>query len=131
MFVIHTIDDDRIPSLEYLPAAAITPKIGVALKQSSGQLAVCSGTTKPDYICVTERAAAVAAGTLIPVIRVNEDTVFETEFSASASEIKLGNKVTIASDGARVTATTASGVAEVVYIEDSASGGMCRVRFSD
>ena len=80
MFVIHTIDDDRIPGLEYLPAAAITPKIGVALKQSSGQLAVCSGTTKPDYICMTERAAAVAAGTLIPVIRVNEDTVFETEF---------------------------------------------------
>lgn len=130
MFLIHTVDDGRVPPMEYLPAGAIQPKVGLALTQSDGLLAVCTGTTKPSYICMTETAAAVASGTVIPVIRVDKDTVFETEFSASASSIKLGNKVTIASDGLRVTATTTSGVAEVVEILDSSEGGKCRVRFA-
>lgn len=129
MFLIHKIDDGRNAPLEFLPISAIQPKVGLALTQSSGKLAVCSGTTKPTYICMTETAAAVAAGTIVPVVRVDSDMVFETEFSASAAAINLGDKVTIASDGLRVTATTTSGVAEVVEILDSASGGACRVRF--
>ena len=56
--------------------------------------------------------------------------VFETTFSAAATSVKLGNKVTLhASDGMSVTATTTDGVAEVVYMDGTASGSMCRVRF--
>ena len=41
------------------------------------------------------------------------------------------NKVTLhAASGLQVTATTASGVAEVVYMDGTASGSMCRVRFA-
>ena len=130
MFLWHMMDDGRIPPFEYLPAGAITPKVGLALTQSDGLLAVASGTTKPSYICMAQADAALTSGTVIPVIRVDGDIVFETEFSASASSIKLGNKVTLASDGLRVTATTSSGVAEVVYMDGTASGSMCRVRFS-
>ena len=129
MFLIHSIDDGHDAPLAYLPAGAITPKVGLALTQSSGLLAVASGTTKPSYICMTQRAAAVTSGTVIPVIRVGGDMIFETVFSASASSIKLGDKVTIASDGLRVTATTTSGVAEVVGMDGTASGSTVRVRF--
>ena len=129
-FVPYSTEEGRVQPWEYLPCSAITPKIGMALVQSSGNLAIATGTTKPTYICMTERASAVSAGDIIPVIRVDHDIVFETEFSASASSIKLGDKVTLhASDGMSVTATTSSGVAEIVYMDGTASGSMCRVRF--
>lgn len=121
---------NHVPDFEYLPCSAITPKIGMALTQTTGNLAIATGTTKPTYISMCEKSAACTAGDIIPVIRIEDDMVFETNFSASASSIKLGNKVTLhAADGMQVTATTSSGVAEVVYMDGTASGSMCRVRF--
>lgn len=129
-FKIHKIDDGRIPGIEYLPCGAITPKVGMALVQSTGNLAIATGTTAPTYISMCEKDSACTAGDIIPVIRVSKDMVFETTFSAAATSIKLGNKVTLhASDGMSVTATTTDGVAEVVYMDGTASGSMCRVRF--
>ena len=128
-FLIHSVEHGRVPAFEYLPCSAITPKVGMALVQSGGNLALASGATKPAYISMIEKETACAAGDIIPVIRVDEGIVFETESSAAFTNIKLGNKVTLASDGLRVTATTTDGMAEVVHIEDTASGGMVRVRF--
>lgn len=129
MFMVHQTDDGRVPGIEYLPASAITPKIGMALTQTSGNLAVASGTTAPTYISMCDRDSACTAGDLIPVIRVLPDMIFETTFSAAATAVTLGQKVTINTDGLSVTATTTSGVAEVVYMDGTASGSMCRVRF--
>lgn len=130
-FMLHSTDDGRIPPIEYLPCAAITPKVGMALTQSSGNLAIATGTTKPTYISMVEKSAAVTAGTIIPCFRIDPDMIFETTFSASASDVVLGDKVTLhASSGMQVTATESSGVAEVVYKAGSSSGDMCRVRFS-
>lgn len=129
-FKIYKTDDGRIPGIEYLPCSAITPKVGMALVQSSGNLAIATGTTAPTYISLCEKDSACTAGDIIPVIRVSKDMVFETTFSAAATSVKLGNKVTLhASDGMSVTATTTDGVAEVVYMDGTASGAMCRVRF--
>lgn len=129
-FKIYKTDDGRIPGIEYLPCSAITPKVGMALVQSSGNLAIATGTTAPTYISMCEKDSACTAGDIIPVIRVQKDMVFETNFSAAAASINLGDKVTLhASDGMQVTATTTSGVAEVVYMDGTASGSMCRVRF--
>ena len=129
-FKIHKIDDGRIRGIEYLPCGAITPKVGMALVQSAGDLAIATGTTAPTYISMCEKDSACTAGDIIPVIRVSKDMVFETTFSAAATSIKLGSKVTLhASDGMSVTATTTDGVAEVVYMDGTASGSMCRVRF--
>lgn len=131
MFLLHSTDDGRVPSIEYLPCSAITPKVGMALTQTSGNLAIATGTTKPTYISMVEKASACTAGDIIPVFRIDPDMIFETSFSASASSIKLGDKVTLhASSGAQVTATTTSGVAEVVYMDGTSSGDMCRVRFA-
>lgn len=118
---------------EYLPAGAITPKVGMALIQSGGNLAVASGTNRPAYISMTERETALTAGEIIPVIRVDEDTIYETTNSAAFTSVKRGDKVTLhASDGLQVTATTNNGVAEVVDFDDAAkagAGGVVHVRF--
>lgn len=128
-FKVHSVDGGRVPGIEYLPCSAITPKIGMALTQTGGNLALATGNNAPTYISMCEKSAACTAGDIIPVIRVLPDMVFETTFNASAASINLGDKVTLASDGLRVTATTSSGVAEVVYMDGTASGSMCRVRF--
>lgn len=128
-FKFYSTDDNRVPGIEYLPASAITPKVGMALTQSGGQLALASGTTAPTYLSMCEKDSACTAGDIIPVIRVNRDMIFETTFAAAATSIKLGDKVTLHTDGEQVTATTTNGVAEVVYMDGTASGSMCRVRF--
>jgi len=130
-FKVHSTDDGRVPGIEYLPCGAITPKAGMALMQSSGNLAIATGTNKPTYISMCERETACTAGELIPVMRVQPDMIFETNWSAAASSVKLGSKVTLhASDGMQVTATTTDGVAEVVGIDGTAVGDTVRVRFA-
>lgn len=128
-FLIHSTDDHRAAHLEYLPCSAITPKVGMAMVMSSGNLVAASGATKPQYICMTERKTACTAGEIIPVVRVQADMIIETSFSVAASAVKLGNKVTISTDGTQVTATTTDGVAEVIYMDGTAAGDLCRVRF--
>ena len=128
-FKIYSTDDNRVPGIEYLPASAITPKVGMALTQTTGQLALATGTTAPTYISMCEKDSECTAGDIIPVIRVGKDMILETTFVAAATSIKLGDKVTLHTDGLQVTATTTNGVAEVVYMNDTASGSMCRVRF--
>ena len=127
-FLIHSVEGGYIPSWEYLPAGAITPVVGMALYQNAGNLALASGTTKPTYVSMTERTAALTAGDIIPVVQVNEDIIWKTEWSAAATSIKRGQKVTIATDGLRVTATTTGGVAQVVDFDGTAVGDKVRVR---
>ena len=125
-FLIQQVDGGRVPGIEYLPCSAITPKVGMALVQSGGNLAIASGTTAPTYVSMIEKEAACAAGDIIPVMRVLPDMVFETTFSTAASAIKLGDKVTLNTDGLQVTATTTSGV---VGMDGTAAGDKVRVRF--
>lgn len=129
MFLLHSVDGGIVPAYEYLPCGAIQPQVGLALTVTSGNLAVASGTTAPSYISMREEDKAVAAGTIIPVIKVRDHIVFETTFSAAATSIKVGDKVTISSDGLQVTATKTGGVAEIVWMEGTASGSKVRVRF--
>lgn len=128
-FKIHSMDGGRVPGIEYLPAGAITPKVGLALVQTNGQLALATGANAPTYISMCEKDRACTAGEIIPVIRVGKDMILETTFAAAATSVKLGSKVTLHTDGLQVTATTTSGVAEIVYMDGTASGSMCRVRF--
>ena len=131
-FLLHSIDGSaKIPGIEYLPAGAITPKVGMALVQSSGNLAVCSGASaKPTYISMVEKSAQLTAGDIIPVMRVLPDMIFETTLSASGTSLNLGDKVQVAS-GTQVNATTSNGVAEIVEFPtgSKASGAKVRVRF--
>lgn len=125
------INQGHMQGWEYLPAAAITPKVGLALTQSSGKLAVASNTTRPTYICMMEADAAVVAGTIIPVIAVDDNALYDTTNSAAFTSINVGDKVTLDSTGMKVTATTTNGVAQVVYIEGTAVGSKITVKFPD
>ena len=129
-FIPYSNEDGRVAPWEYLPCGAITPKLGMALVFSSGNLAIATGTTKPTHISMCEKSAAVSAGTVIPVIRVQPDQVFETTNSASLSGVNIGQKVTLhASNGLQVTGTTTSGVAAIVAKDGDAAGSRVLVRF--
>lgn len=128
-FLIQQVDGGRVPGIEYLPASAITPKVGMALVQSGGNLAIASGTTAPTYVSMIEKEAACAEGDIIPVMRVLPDMMFETTFQAAATGVNLGDKVTLHTDGLQVTATKTSGVAEVVGMDGTDAGSKVRVRF--
>lgn len=124
----------RPQSLEYLPAAAITPKVGMALTwDTSGDNGVLNktGTTgQPDYIAMTERSAALTAGDYIPVLKVTPDIIFETKLSADYSGIKAGTKVVLSSDGLGLGTSTSSGKALVESFDGKTAGAKVRVRFA-
>lgn len=128
-FKFHQTQGNIIPGNEYLPVSAITPIIGLLLTVTGGQLAIASGTAQPSYVCLCTQEAAATAGDIIPVTRILPDMVFATTWSAAATSIKLGDKVTISADGLEVTATKTGGVAEVVGIEGTAIGDTVYVRF--
>lgn len=128
MFLNKKNDDGHVAPFIQLPCSAITPKNGMAMVLSSGKLAIATGTNRPEFICIEQHSAAVSAGDMVTVVRVEADTDYETVLSASGA-LNIGDKVTIASDGLRVTATTTSGVAEIVAMEGTASGDTVTVRF--
>lgn len=130
-FIPYSNEEGRVTPWEYKPASAIKPQIGMALVVSAGKLAIATGTTKPTYISMAEYGATLTAGTIIPVIAVHPDEVFETTCSASLSGAAVGAKVTLhASNGCQVTGTTTSGVAEIVEKDGDASGSRVLVKFS-
>ena len=122
--------DSSVTPFELLPCSAITPKIGMALVLSEGRLTIATGETKPQFISMRSAAAAVTAGTPIPVLRVTEEQIFETTCSAAFTAVNIGSKVTLhATNGLQVTATTTNGVAEVISFDGTAAGSLVRVRF--
>ena len=129
-FIPHSNEDGRVNPWKYLPCSAITPKIGMALVQSSGNLAIATGTNKPTFISMVDKDSACTAGDIIPVIKVLPDQIFECTNSASLSGVNIGQKVTLhASNGLQITGTTSSGVATLVAKDADASGSRCLVRF--
>lgn len=89
----------------YEPTADESIALGEALVLTAGKLAKAGATVVPEYI-------AMSAGTNKPiaVVRVLEEDYFETEFAADATAVAEGAKVTLHTDGLKVTATTTSGV---------------------
>ena len=118
-------------ALEYLPVtAAEAVVVGEALIVTSGKLTKCGATAAPTYLAAGACTAAEAtAGKRIPVIRVSKDVIYQTELTAAYAGIAAGAKVTISSNGLGITATTTSGVAEIVDWDGTAVGSPVRVRF--
>lgn len=127
MFLPYAYDHTKPDAFEYLPAAEGSYEVGMALAFSGGKLAKATGTTKPEYICMSDVTAA--DGEALPVIRVSDDVLYETELSTASASIAPGAKYTIDATGGMITATTASGVAEVITFDGKAAGDKVRVRF--
>ena len=101
-------------------------KIGEALVLSSGKVTKAGATAKPEYICAEKKTAVT--GDTVSCYLVENNQEYETELSA-AGTVVAGVKYTLASDGLRMTATSTSGVAEVVKAFGTASGSKVLVRF--
>ncbi len=98
---------------EYLTATAdVSYDVGTALVLTSGKAKIASGTTKPTYICVSKLTAK--EGDKVAAILILPDMIFEAELSAAGTALSVGSKVTISADGQKLTATTTSGIAEII-----------------
>lgn len=127
-FCIDTIAGGDVTQMEYLPAGKMKVSMGEALTVTGGKLAAATG--KPSYISAYDsQDKEVDEGTLIPCFRVLDEMVFRTSASAALTGVEIGTKVTISADGMQVTATTDSGVAEIVSKDGDAVGDTVRVRF--
>lgn len=91
---------------------------GEALVLTSGRLTKCAATGVPEYIALRTQALEASSVTEIPVVRVNEEQVYEVKSMATVAASVIGSKVTIHSDGLLITATTSSGV----FYVDSTDG---------
>lgn len=124
MFKFYRAGVMMTPANEALPATAGEEyAVGEALKLANGAATKASGTDAPAYI-----AQGPAQGGFVPAVRVSPEIEWETTLSAAGTALKVGDKVTLSADGLGVTATTASGVAEITNILDTAAGGTVRVR---
>lgn len=125
MFKIHRKGSAATEAIEYIEGTADEAiALGEVLKLSSGKLTKASGTDVPEFV-----ALGAGTGVIIPVKRLYEDEEYETKCSASFSDRKIGDKVTINSDGLQVTATTTSGVFYITGIDGTASGSKVRGYF--
>ena len=123
-------ENNAAPIEKEIVATATTQyKHGCALKygSSTGTAELATGTTKPEYI-YTGKDITAAAGDKLSVIPVFPEYEFETSLSAAGTSLKEGQKVTVASDALRVTATTTSGVFQLLE-PGKASGAYIRGRF--
>lgn len=127
MFKLFKRNDATVPVVKEFPAAAGTYSVGEALVISSGLLTKASGSTTPTYISAGK--GTLASGDMLAVNPVYEDKEFKTTLSAAGGSLNIGDKVTIETDSARVTATKTNGVAEIIEIISTAIGGEVIVRF--
>lgn len=125
MFKLQRKGSAATEAIEYImgtAAEAIT--VGELLKLSSGTLTKASGTDVPEFV-----AEGSGTGVIIPVKRIYEDEVYQTALTAAGTSLHVGDKVTIASTGLGVTATTSSGVAMITEMLGTASGDKVNVMF--
>lgn len=129
MFMLSSMKVGMTPPIEYKTATASeTYAVGEALKVAGGAVTKCTGAVKPAYVCV---GPANAAGE-VPCVAVQDYMEFETTLGvapADSATVAVGSKVTLHTDGMQVTATTTSGVAEVLAIDGQTVGSRVVVRF--
>lgn len=101
---------------------------GETVKYSDAGLTKASGTDNPEYVYVGKDIASAVTGQIINVVPVFPEYEWEVQLSADASAKKAGNKVTVSSDGTKATATTTSGVFQLLE-DGKASGAYIRGRF--
>lgn len=109
---LHKYDQISSTPLVYLPkTAAEAFDVGEGVVITSGAATKVGATVKPTYICMGVSAAADTEN--IPAVRVNPDMEFGAILQAAGTALNVGDKVTIHTDGVKVTATTTSGVFEI------------------
>ena len=129
MFLQHTNAAKPTEPFFEVPATASESYVpGEALKLASGKATKCTGATAPDYICQSKLDGAVD-GDVVLVSLVNAQQELEAPLEAAGTSLKIGNKVTVGTDGLSVTATTTDGVFLITQILGTAVGDKVRGYF--
>lgn len=120
------------PDMIWKPATTSeTFKVGETLKlTSTGTITKCSGTDAPVYVCLADYVAPSSNASAIPVVEINPGQIYRVPLQAAGTALKVGEKVTIHTDGLQVTATTTNGVAEIVKIEGTSVGDTVLVKLA-
>lgn len=129
MFERHKSDVGLSLTLTDVPAKAGESYVeGEALIISGGVATKASGDCDVAYICHENKEAK--EGDMLRVSRVGAHEEYLTTLSVAGTSLKVGNAVTISTDGLEITATatTVAKGAEIVKILDSAKGGKVVVR---
>lgn len=129
MFRPHMSNNGAVLPFEYLPAAAGSYEAGQLLNVTGGKLAAISAASKttPAYLCMGKHT--VADGENLPVTRVSDDVIYETELGAEAAAATVGTMLEVSAGGLTADAA-AAGTFEVVFLEDTAAGSVVRGRFA-
>lgn len=122
MFKLHAKGSDATEAIEYVTAGG-TLAIGSLVAYSGGKLVV--NATNPEYVTLS----AANNNEIVAVKRIYEDEIYETTLSASGASLNLGDKVTVTTNGLQATATTASGIFEIIAIDGTAVGSKVRGLF--
>lgn len=125
MFGFHRANNNyAAPTTKQVAAnTAVDYAVGDALVITSGKLALASATATPEYISA-QKASGVD---VLSVYQVEPNQEWITTLS-TAGTLTVGTKVTLSSAN-EVTATTTSGVAEVVSVAGTTAGSEVVVRF--
>lgn len=132
MFKLIKIENGRqnVPEPGYLDVAeGEEVSIGEALVIESGKLTKCAATTVPKFIAMGTVAAGDSTRT-VAVCRIESSHLYDVPVSEAPGDLKIGDKVTLSDDARRVTASTTSGVAEIVSLNGAETiGDKITVRF--
>ncbi|MGM9567971.1 MAG: hypothetical protein ACI3W6_07325 [Clostridia bacterium] len=127
-FRLYSTDDGRVPAWEYLPCEALRPRAGLCLNldSASGQLEV---SKTPGYVCMREEEATVAAGTLIPVVKIQKDQIWESELDG-ATTLGAGAAIDVDTTGLFIDGDASTDkVFLLTAVESTDAGATVRGRF--
>ena len=125
MFYLIKIENSRmnVPEPVYLEVKEDEAvEYGEALVLTDGKLTKCGATTAPTHIAMGVLAADAEKRT-IAAARVEKNQLYEVPVTAAPTALKVGDKVTLHTDGLQVTATTASGVVTVESLNGATAAG--------
>lgn len=124
----HKYRDGQLDPWEAHPAAAgVNLKIGLAMKMSSGKLAMATAGDDIDYICMEQSESATTDGQMVHVIAADDDTIYETTLSEQVSGIAAGSTYNLDSTGMMLAVTT-GGALKVVDFDGDQAGDAVRVQ---
>ena len=120
MFKLHQKASPATEAIEYYTAGAELA-IGSLVGYSSGE--IVANTTAPEYVTL----GAAKDGEIVAVKRIYEDEIYETTLSAAGTSLNIGDKVTVTATQA--TATTQSGIFEIIAMDGTTVGSKVRGLF--
>lgn len=96
-------------------------KMGEALVITNGAATKCAATTKPTHMCCRDQAAD--AKSTVTVYPITGTMHFGVPVTAEPTGLAIGEKVTLSGDALGVSATTDSGVCEIVNLNGAEKVG--------